>query len=439
MATFFTKLLVGIGMLAGSLFGHHAQSPLAGSVPSFTPIQSTQFYLAGSGVTNVQNTITLQSFTTPDGRAITTAMTGGILYGVLDPNSPSKIENTSCTGVTQNSNGTATLTGCLRGLDFIYPYAASSTLAYSHSGGAYFILSNSAAFYGQQFALQGNYATITAPWIFGSTTPPEYDSVAAQGQGTYIATTSEFASVAYVNAISTSGAPNASASVKGIVQIATAIQTASGTATGSTGALLVIPASLGTSTPDGISQLSNVITLNDQKISPVFLNGANENYTFAGATSFSSLTATTSASGNFQVRGISVLYGTTSTLAVIATSTTATSTFAGNLTIANNASTTNLTVSGKCVGCTLPTIVNNSGSLLTNNGGITSVTASCPAGKDVSGGSWSATTIIGEGTNIYSAPQTLIGVSSWAASTTCTTGSACTSGTFSVQAICINP
>lgn len=130
------------------------------------PVGGYQYYLAGAGVTSSATTIQLTSFKTPDGRNITMSMFGGIGYGALDPQTTSKIENITFTGVTQNSNGTALLTGVTRGVDFVTPYAASSTLRRSHTGGSTFILTNTASYYGEQFGMVNNPSVVTDYWTF---------------------------------------------------------------------------------------------------------------------------------------------------------------------------------------------------------------------------------------------------------------------------------
>lgn len=159
---------------------------------SFQPVQASQFTLSGAGITNVQTTIQLTSFKLPDPSKtpITMSMFGSIGYAVIEPQT-SKIENVSFTGVTQNANGSATLTGVSRGLSFYSPYNASSTLGLSHAGGAYIILTNSGAFYGKQFAFVNSPSYITEYWQF--TNPPVFTNAAT--------TTSQAASVAYVNSV----------------------------------------------------------------------------------------------------------------------------------------------------------------------------------------------------------------------------------------------
>ncbi len=240
--------LLGIILSIASLFGYHESTQTQSLGSTFTPVQGTQFFLAGAGITSTSNTVQLTSFQTPDGRNLVMTMFGDRGYGALEPGT-SKLEDITFTGIVQNANGSATLTGVTRGNDFISPYAASTTLAKSHSGGATFILSNTAGFYGNQFLFSNNTGTSTAFVVTSSTSPWRYDSVAAQAGGTYIATTSEFASIAYVNAVSFAGVANATEGVKGISQFATALQNASSTILGSTAAGLVMQSRYATDTP----------------------------------------------------------------------------------------------------------------------------------------------------------------------------------------------
>lgn len=114
---------------------------------TFKQVQAQQFTLAGSGVTATATSITLTSFKQIDGSTnLTTADFGSIGYAVLEPGT-SREESISFTTVTQNANGTATLTGVVRGLQFVSPYTTSSALKQAHAGGTPFILTNSASYY----------------------------------------------------------------------------------------------------------------------------------------------------------------------------------------------------------------------------------------------------------------------------------------------------
>lgn len=264
------NFIVGILLSLAALFGYHQPTQVNSPTVfgAVNPVQGTSFFLSGAGITATQNTIQLTSFQTPDGRNLTMTNFGTLGYGALEPGT-SKLEDVTFTGITQNSNGTATLTGVTRGNDFVSPYAASTTLAKAHAGGSTFILTNTAGFY-TQFASVNNANTFSGVNTFSSTTPPRYDQPGAQAAGNFIATTSEFASVAYVNAISFAGTTNANTTTKGIVQIATAAQTAAGTASGSTGAALV-PANSTFNTTQSATTLVPV-TNSSGKISQLFLD-----------------------------------------------------------------------------------------------------------------------------------------------------------------------
>jgi hypothetical protein len=202
---------------------------------AFTPISGKTYYLAGAGVTSSANTINLSSFTLPDpnNTPIVNSMFSGTQYGVLEAQT-SKTEDITFTGVTQNSNGTATLTGVTRGISFYSPFVASTTLQLAHAGGATFILSNPAAFYAQ-FLTNTNSNNIYGTFTFSSTSPPVYDADPVWANFS----TQALADVSYVNSVVAAGCANGSTTVKGCVQLATAAQTAAGTATGSTAAALV--------------------------------------------------------------------------------------------------------------------------------------------------------------------------------------------------------
>lgn len=143
---------------------------LLGALPTYAasyPVGGTTYYLAGAGINSTASTIQLTSFKTPDGNNIVMTSFGAKGYGALEVGT-SKLENISFTGVTQNANGTALLTGVSRGLLFTTPFTASTTLAKAHSGAANFVLSNTASYYGDQFAFVNNPSVVTDYWTFPS-------------------------------------------------------------------------------------------------------------------------------------------------------------------------------------------------------------------------------------------------------------------------------
>lgn len=210
------------------------------------------YFLAGSGISSSATSIILTSFTLPQtGYEILTSDLAQPFYLTLEPGNTSKQEFISCTTVAQNaSNSTATLSGCTRGLLPIAPYTSNSSYAFSHTGGTTAILSNSPQFY-NQFLILGNAATSTNTLVFSSTSPPYYDNPGAQSTGSYIYSTSEFASVAYVNAIAFGGPGiiNGTTGARGVYQSSTALQAASTTLLGSSGASLALTSATATDTP----------------------------------------------------------------------------------------------------------------------------------------------------------------------------------------------
>lgn len=109
-------------------------------------VQAQKFSLSGSGTSIGDITITLQSMVGIDGSNIVTADLGTTAFGTLEPGNGTQEEAISFTGITQNANGTATLTGVSTVL-FKSPYTATSGLAKTHAGASTFVLSNDAAFY----------------------------------------------------------------------------------------------------------------------------------------------------------------------------------------------------------------------------------------------------------------------------------------------------
>lgn len=214
---------------------------------TFTPAQIPQTYLSGGGATASQSTIPLSSFKTRDGRAVTMSMFGTIAYGTLEPGT-SKEEIISFGGVTQNSDGSATLTSVSRGLDFVSPYAASTTLQKSHGGNATFIITNTSPFY-SQYVTKNNAETIT-------------------GNDTFTGT------VTFSNFPITPSNSIASYNAAGVSTLATPAQQAASTATSSS-ATLVLAAKNATSTYNANTAPNKVlITGAAGLIDPNFITGS---------------------------------------------------------------------------------------------------------------------------------------------------------------------
>lgn len=282
--TLFQKILSATALAAFAVAGI-----VFGALPAFGSFNPTGAgtYLLNSSISSTQATITLTSFTEP-GSGIPYTMSyinTDVLYGTISPSSGNS-EFISATGINQNGNGTATLTGVIRGLSRTPGTGgcvASSTLARAFPGQSQFILSNSPCYY-SEYAVKKNDQTIAGDWTFSvhaPTIPTELSSAVNRA-----------ASISYVNSVALSGAPNASETVKGIVQLATALQAASTTSTGSTAARLVIPSSIATDTPSAACNAAPCVVLTKlggKTISQLFLDIFTTANTWAGAQIYNAL------------------------------------------------------------------------------------------------------------------------------------------------------
>lgn len=133
-------------------------------------VQGQDWYLAGSGVNLSQTTVTILNFYLPDNiTPVTMAMFGPIGYMTLEPES-SREENISFTGITNNGNGTWTLTGVTRGLGFVFPGTQVLALRYAHAGGTKIRATNSFQFYETLYANKTRDQVITgSTWVFNAT------------------------------------------------------------------------------------------------------------------------------------------------------------------------------------------------------------------------------------------------------------------------------
>lgn len=259
--------------------------------------------LYGSGIGITDTSIKLQSFKTRDGSLLTMTDFGDIGYATLDPDSDSKFELVSFTGVTQNADGTATITGVTRGLLPVAPYTASTTLRDTHSGGAKFIISNPPQLYSEA-AFKDNDESITGQFTFPTSTrtAPKYGtSTTYTLDGNY--PTSTFADIDYVNRVATSGAADASPTIKGVVEEATCAELASSTSVGGTTAPLFARSTCFSAT----SSLAGVVPVigSNNKLAQTFWN-LTEGFTFSGgvtSTAATTLSATTTISGNVSSTG----------------------------------------------------------------------------------------------------------------------------------------
>lgn len=202
---------------------------------NFKFVQAQPFTLSGAGATIGDNSITLTTFTQIDGTLLTMSDFGDKGFITIDPGNGTLEEQISFTGVTQNANGTATLTG-ISTVSMVSPYTETPNLAQSHAGGAIVVISNTAGFY-NTLTSKDNDETITGVWTFTSPNYPQMNTTVVPP-----VLDEQFATKKYVDDIAIAGSPDATETVKGIVEIATGEEAATNAQTGSgtTSAAMVI-------------------------------------------------------------------------------------------------------------------------------------------------------------------------------------------------------
>lgn len=192
-----------------------------------------QTYFLGSSIGSTDSSILLSSFLEPvTGTPYTMALiNSSIVFATISPKTTSS-EFISFTGITQNSNGTATLTGVTRGLAKKYPFTSDSTYKLPHAGQSTFIISDAPQVFNEYVTLL-NAETISGIKIFATGATPLVTDAPT--------TPTMAVNKAYADGLAIAGAPNASTTVQGLVQEATLAQVLARTVTGSTGAKLFIP------------------------------------------------------------------------------------------------------------------------------------------------------------------------------------------------------
>lgn len=102
---------------------------------SISFVAGKTYYLYGGGIGSSDTSITLTAFKTPvSNYNLVMSNFGTTGYVTIEPANTTRQEIVSFTGITQNADGTATLTGATRGLSPVSPYTASTTIQKAHSG-----------------------------------------------------------------------------------------------------------------------------------------------------------------------------------------------------------------------------------------------------------------------------------------------------------------
>lgn len=252
-------------------------------VGSLYPVQTGSKALH-TGISSVATSVRVRNMVDLSGNPLTMAMFGTIGYATLEPGT-NREEGISFTGLVNNGDGTATLTGLTRGLLGRYPYGAGGT-AYSHSANTYIVFSNTGDFYSNFMRLNTD-ATSSAHLAISSSYPWKYDNNPVFSA----LSTTTLASTGYVNDIALAGAPDASLTVKGVVELATQGEAASSTSLGATLASLALPASMATDTPNTATRASRLV-MSDLTgyIKSAWLSIFGDNNTWTGANTFNATT-----------------------------------------------------------------------------------------------------------------------------------------------------
>lgn len=176
----------------------------------------------------------------------------GSAWGVFEPRT-SRQEFFKWT-VSTIANGTTTgITISARGLPWGSDYTSeSSARKFSHPAGSKVLLFTDYGGFWNTFANKANTETVTGVWTYSAT--PVITNAPVGG--------TDAANKAYVDGVAIAGAPDASTTVKGIVEIATGAELAAGTGTGGTGAVLVSAGSSFKNTSAGAGDANKVPVLN---------------------------------------------------------------------------------------------------------------------------------------------------------------------------------
>lgn len=287
-------IVVGVAALGVGAFGYH-QLSTPQTFGGFNPTGGGTYNLQAS-INSTQSTITLTSFTEP-GSGIPYTMSylnTDIVYATINPET-TRSEFISFTGITQNTNGTALLTGVSRGLERSYPFVASTTLAFSFPGQTKVILSSPPQFF-NEYATKRNNQVISGIWNF--TSLPTTSVVCSDPF--------QFCNKAYIDAGFNQGAATSTEANLGIVQLVTAAQVGSSTASTTAGGPLVLTNKFATSTP-GTQCTNNIfhcipVALGG-KISQLWLD-LTQSFTFSSTTSYVINGGTINATSSLTVGGI---------------------------------------------------------------------------------------------------------------------------------------
>lgn len=231
----------------------------------YPQIQALELYSSGANVGDTS--VVFSAMNDIDGNPLSMSNFGPKGRITLDPGAGTSEEQISFTGLTQNANGTATITG-VKSVLCVSPYTETSGLTKPHSGGATAVVAVTSGLL-NELANKGNDETITGTYTFTSTAKAKYNA-----HPTFSAD-EELIDKKYADDLAIAGSPDASTTVKGIIELATNAEMGSGTSTGGTGARLVPPNDQLVKTSSGTGDENKIPVLNASgKLADGFLDAA---------------------------------------------------------------------------------------------------------------------------------------------------------------------
>lgn len=172
------------------------------------PAQLQSFQIAGAGQVIGDTTMTFTQMLDISGNLVQMSSLGSLCYMTIEPNTINE-EQIQFTGITQNTNGTATITG-VSSVGFLTPFPVTTGFAKTHAGGMTAIVTNTSAFYAG-FANVNNPEIVSGLWTFSTSPIVPTPTTATQA-----------ANKSYVDGVAIAGAPDSSTTVKGIGRVSVA-------------------------------------------------------------------------------------------------------------------------------------------------------------------------------------------------------------------------
>lgn len=273
-------------VLTGFGFGY------AGMAFAALRVVQTPTYHLYTGETSVATTMRITPYPTDlDGVKLTITDLGTTPTVTVDPKVTGSEEIESFTGITDNGDNTATLSGLSRDLQSKYPYTGTGT-GRSHGSGATVVFGNNPQIYGRLAAMENDNTwtgaqTFNGQTTFSATNIPVYSSTPTFGSNGNV-----LVNKAYVDSGLLNGAATSTYGNQGLVQLANDAQIQASTASSTNGSPLVIPSRNASSTY-GISTRAGIIPVLrvTKDIDPNFIaTSTATTYNFAALMNFNATT-----------------------------------------------------------------------------------------------------------------------------------------------------